>query len=122
MAHHLIVLTRDIVVDRSAIHLLRSAAALSRQSQEVTVFLIDEAARSLMRPGPTVDGADCRDPNGADERGATNAARVLAAAGVRILADVGSPADLASLPGIEAAGEDVLAALLLTPGVSARWC
>jgi len=101
---YLFVMTRDIISHPSAIHVLRIALGLRRRSQQVTVFLTDDAARVLRKSR------------------SAQALRPLLAAGATVLADVTVPAHLGGGAGVERAAPDALAALLTSPGVQAHWC
>ena len=104
MDRYLFVMTRDIVSHPSAIHILRIALGLQRRSENVTVFLTDDAARVLPRSE------------------SARALRPLLAAGATILADGEVPEHLSDAAGFTQAPPDALGALLTSPGVQAHWC
>lgn len=104
MARYLFVLTRDIVSHPSAVHILRIALGLRRRSEQVTVFLTDDAMRVL--------------PDAASG----TSLRPLLAAGATVLADGEVPEHLSEAAGVERAPPDTLGALLTAPGVQAHWC
>lgn len=104
MERYLFVMTRDITRHPSAVHTLRIALGMQRRSEQVTVFLTDDAMRVL--------------PDSESGR----ALRPLLAAGATVLADGEVPAHLCDTMGIEPASTDELAALLTAPGVQAHWC
>jgi len=104
MERYLFVMTRDIISHPSAVHMLRIALGLQRRTEQVTVFLTDDAVRALPQ----------------SESG--RALRPLLAAGATVLADGEVPDHLCSSAGVQPASNDTLAALLTAPGVQAHWC
>jgi len=84
--------------------MLRIALGLQRRTEQVTVFLTDDAARVLRRTE--------------SER----ALRPLLAAGATVLAEGQVPAHLCECGGVQPASNETLAALLTAPGVQAHWC
>lgn len=105
-AGHLLVLERPLT-GASAAHALRLALARCRRGERVTVYLTETA----LSP--------------AAESTAIHPLQELLFSGGRVLAELavmGSASALGCTSGIERASEHDLAALLLMPGVDARWC
>jgi hypothetical protein len=96
-------MTRDITCHPSAVHTLRIALGLTRRCEQVTIFLLDDAARSLPQ---------------AESRRALDR---LVTAGATVLAegDVCRPGEP---NGVQPSSTEQLAALMTTPGVQAHWC
>lgn len=103
VAEYLFVLVRDSLAHASADYTLRIAIGLQRRRHHVTVVLADDAA-STARDGQVHP-----------------AVRVLLEAGGRVLLLSGVGDEITPI-GVEAASEDYLASLVLTPGIQAHWC
>jgi predicted peroxiredoxin len=101
---YLFVMTRDLTRNPSAIHMLRIALGLQRRTEQVTVFLTDDAARVLRRSD------------------SGRALRPLLAAGATVLAEGKVPEHICDSAGVQLASNETLAALLTSPGVQAHWC